>query len=242
MNNHIEIKTKIYASNCDDNQRLRFDSILNYFQDIATLHATEMKTDFKSLKSLSNAFWVLTKIKFNLSGEILYNDDITIKSWPLKPQLIRCLRDFTINSFNGKVMGCSEWCMLDCDSYSIRKINSTCYPQDFEHLDIRSGVSPFLKLNDEISDIDYQGSHLCVYTDIDCNGHVNNVSYCKMALNTFTLQEFSEYNFNAFEIHFLKQCFLGDEIKIYKKILDNSVFITGKVKDKQVFKCLFYKE
>lgn len=242
MNNKVQIKTKIYASNCDDFQRLRFDSILNYFQDVATYHATEMKTDFASLKSNSNAFWVLTKIKFKLNGNIYYNDDVVISSWPLKPQLIRCLRDFKIEGENGEILGSSEWCMLDATNFSIRKIESTCYPKDFEHLDVRSGVSPFNKINIDVQDCDYFGSHTCVYTDIDCNGHVNNVSYSKMALNTFTNKEFNEFSFNSFEINFLSQCFLGDEIKIYKKKLETSVYVEGKVQGKQVFKCLFYKE
>ncbi len=242
MNNQIEIKTKVYASDCDDFQRLRFDSILNHFQDIATLHATEMKTDYKTLKELSNAFWVLTKIKFKIEGNISYNDDIAIHSWPLKPQLIRCTRDFKISSNNGQILGSSEWCMLDADNYSIKKISSTCYPQELEHLDIRSGIAPFVKLNENVTEEDFYVNYTCVYTDIDCNGHVNNVSYSKMALNVFTPQEFSEYNFNAFEINFISQAYFGDVIKIYKKKLDNSVYVEGKLKDKQVFKCLFSEE
>lgn len=242
MNNQIEIKTKIYASNCDDKERLRFDSILNYFQDIATVHATEMKTDFEALKWLSNAYWVLTKIKFKIDGRFDYNDDIVIRSWPLKPQLVRCLRDFTIDGFRGKIIGSSEWCMLDVDDLSIRKIESTCYPMDFDHLDVRSGVAPFSKLKEEIDETNYYGSHVCVYTDIDYNGHVNNVSYSKMALNSFTREELKNFNYNAFEINFVSQCFLGDEIKIYKKQLINGVYFEGRKQDKQVFKCLFYNE
>lgn len=242
MKNQIEIKTKVYASCCDDKQRLRFDSILNYFQDIATYHATEMKTDYKTLKELSNTFWVLTKIKFKIDGNIGYNDDIAINSWPLKPQLVRCLRDFTINSASGRILGSSEWCMLDFDNYSIKKISSTCYPQELEHLDIRSGVSPFIKLSESVSEEDFYGDYTCVYTDIDCNEHVNNVSYSKMALNTFSQKEFSDYNFNAFEINFISQSYLGDVIKIYKKKTEIGVYVEGKIENKQVFKCLFSKE
>lgn len=242
MNNKIEINTKVYASNCDNNQRLRFDTILNYFQDIATLHATEMKTDFSTLKSTSNAFWVLTKIKFKLEGEIKYNDNVTIRSWPLNPQLVRCVRDFVIDAPNGKVLGSSEWCMLDVDTLRIKKISSTCYPSELDHITDRSGASDFIKLNEDITESDYFNTYVCVYTDIDCNDHVNNVSYSKMALNIFTPDEFTKYNFNAFEINFISQAYIGDAISIYKKVTDNGVYVEGKTKDKPVFKCLFSKE
>lgn len=242
MNNEFTLKTKIFASDCDDRQLLRHDAILNFFQNLATTHAVEMKTDYNTLKATSNAFWVITKIKFKITGKVRHNDDVELKTWPLPPQTIRFLRDFSITSKNGKVDGASEWCILDCNSLALRRLNTVSYPVDMPHKEERADITAFTRFNEEISDSDFNYRYKAVFTDIDVNGHVNNVSYAKMALNTFTPKEFSLIDFNAFEIHFISQSYFGDEIDVYRKTADNGVFVEGKIKDKTIFKCLFYKE
>lgn len=242
MNNNLSVKTKVYASQCNDKHVLRTDAILNFFQDLATSHAIELKTDYYTLKEKSNAFWVISKIKFRKTGVIKHHEDVTVKTWPIKPQSIRFIRDYHIKGENGDVYGTSEWCVLDFDSLRLRKLDTVCYPADMPHLEERAEVSAFLRLNEELSDIDYAYTYKTAYSDIDVNGHVNNVIYSKMALNTFTPDEFDKLNYNAFEIHFISQCYLNNEIKVYKKRLENGVYIEGRINDKTSFKCLFYNE
>lgn len=242
MNNLHELKTTVFASQCNDKQILRTDAILNFFQDLATEHAIELKTDYNSLKAASNAFWVISKVKFKKVGKISHHDGVTVSTWPIKPQSIRFFRDYNIKGENGEIHGTSEWCVLDFNSMQLRRLETISYPTEMEHIEKRAEVSPFLRLREEINEENYSYTYKAEYSDIDVNGHVNNVVYSKMALNTFTPNEFDEKNYNAFEIHFLSQCFLGNEIKIYKKQLETGVYIEGKVEDKSVFKCLFYNE
>ncbi len=242
MNNSLKIETRIFASQCDDKQLLRTDAILNFFQDLATAHAIEMETDYNTLKARSNAFWVISKVKFKKSGIIRHNDPVFVSTWPIKPQGVRFLRDFHICGQNGEIHGASEWCILDFNTMGLRRLDSVCYPASMPHLEDRAKVSPFLRLREETCDGDYNYTYFTGYADIDVNGHVNNAVYSKMALNCFTPDEFSKLNYNAFEIHFLSQCFLGDKIKIFKKQVDSGIYIEGKIEDKAVFKCLFYNE
>ena len=242
MNNKFTINTQTFASQCDKNQTIRHDAILSIFQDIATAHSIEMNVDYNTLKEKSNAFWVITKLKFKKVGQIFHNEPVTLETWPLKPDLIRFLRDFHISAQNGEIHGSSEWCMLDCNTQSIRRSNTVCYPVDLVHEQKRADVTPFSKLNEQTTDSDFVYTYKARLNDIDMNEHVNNLSYAKMALNAFSLEEFYSLSLNAFEIHFISQCYFGDEICIYKKIVDDKIYIDGKVNGKQVFKCLFYNE
>ena len=242
MNNKFIISTQTFASQCDKNQTLRHDAILSIFQDLATAHSIEMKVDHNTLKERSNAFWVITKLKFKTVGKICHNEPVTLETWPLKPDLIRYLRDFHISAKNGEIHGSSEWCMLDYKNQTIRRLNTVCYPVDLIHEQKRADVTPFLRLNEQTDESNLSYRYKAVLSDIDMNGHVNNVSYAKMALNAFSLDEFYSLSYNAFEIHFISQCYFGDEICIYKKTVGDNIFIDGKVNGKQVFKCLFYNE
>lgn len=231
----------VTSSKVDNNHRLRCDAILNIFQDLATSHATAMGMGFVDLKEKSNAFWVLSKIRYSLVGNIYQGDAVECKTWPLTPTAYRFVRDFKLSANNGQVLGSSEWCVLDWTTGGLRKFSSLDYPQQFEHINERSDTKEFSRLKEEIADSDLCYEYKALYTDIDCNGHVNNVSYSKMALNAFTPQEFDEYAFCGFEIHFNSQTYFGDVIKIYKKILDDGVYIEGRLEDKTVFKAKFEK-
>ena len=242
MKNKLTINTQAFASQCDKNQTLRHDAILSIFQDLATAHSTVMKVDYKTLKDECNAFWVITKLKFKKVGKIYHNQPVTLETWPIKPDLIRFLRDFHVTSETGEIHGSSEWCMLDGTTHSIRRLNTVCYPVDLVHEQKRADVSPFIKLNEQTTEQDLSYVYKAVLSDIDMNGHVNNVSYAKMALNAFTVDEFYSLDLNAFEIHFISQSYFGNEISIYKKVVNGNVYIDGKIDGKQVFKCLFYKE
>ena len=230
---------EITSSKVDVNHNIRYDTILNIFQDLATAHATQMGMSFTALKENCNAFWVLSKIRFLLKGSIRQFDVLTSKTWPLKPTAFRFNRDFILHGNSGEVLGSSEWCVLDIDSGRLRQFSSLNYPNDLQHLTARSNAGEFNKFFIEISESDLIYTYTAQFCDIDCNGHVNNVSYGKMALNVFTPKEFVNYNFTGFEIHFISQTYFGNQIKIYKKQLENGVYVEGRLNDKAVFKAKF---
>lgn len=241
MKSSLTVIEEATSSKVDKNHLLRCDAILNIFQDLATAHATEMGMGFIELKESSNAFWVLSKIRYNLEGAIYQGDKLECKTWPLPPTPYRFVRDFKLSSDGGKVLGSSEWCVLDWTTGGLRKFSTLKYPDSLQHLSERSGASEFSRLKEEVFDSDFCYEYKTLYTDIDCNGHVNNVSYSKMALNAFSPQEFDEHAFKGFEIHFTSQTYFGDVIKVYKKAVDGGVYIEGRLEDKTVFKAKFEK-
>ena len=247
--NKYFLKQKITATQSDMKSLFRFDSILGAFQDATTAHSAIMGVDHDGLIASSNAFWVLSKIKFKISGSIKTGDEVTIQTWPKKPSAFRFIREYLIEkdgAFAGedasvKIEGKSEWCVLDADTHMLRKLSSICYPK-FEHIEDSTGVSDFARLKIEVGEEDLAYTYKTALTDIDCNAHVNNLAYARMSLNAFSPEEFALKGFNAFELHFISQTFYGDEISIYKKTTESGVYVEGKKADLSVFKALFYNE
>ena len=242
MNNYYQIENSIVSSEVDSNSALRFDSVLKIFQDITTAHSAHMKVDHDNLIASSNAYWVLAKIKFKIAGDIKTGDKYTAKTWPLAPSLLMFIREYKIATPTATVDGRSEWCVLDATTLAIRKSNTIVYPQEMAHIEEKTGVSDFIRLREEVCETDFVYNYQTVFTDIDCNKHVNNLSYARMALNTFTPEEFSEYSFSACEVHFVSQSYFGDIISIYKKKTQSGVYVEGKKQNATVFKVLFYNE
>ncbi|MBE5756598.1 MAG: hypothetical protein E7342_02245 [Clostridiales bacterium] len=240
--NRLEQKQNILSKQVDFNLNLRFDEILGIFQDITTTHSKLMGVDYENMLKNSNAYWVLSKMKFKLDGLFKSGDEIVAITWPLAPSTFRFIRDYKILGEKGEILGRSEWCVLDAITLRLRKLDSVCYPKELEHLNNAVDLTEFTRFTEEFSIEDYLTEYKAVFTDIDCNKHVNNLSYAKMALNTFSLEEFESFNFNAFEIHFISQTFFEDKIKLYKKVFDDRVCVLGEKNEKPVFKALFYKE
>ena len=135
MKNYLQTNHLINISDVDVNYNLRLDNMLNCFQDITTFHSFELGVDRESLVKNCSAFWVLSKIKVVFNKLPMWNEDATIKTWPTTVSPIRFFREFSITTPSGaKVDANSEWCVLDANTFAIRRSSSINYPFDMEHI------------------------------------------------------------------------------------------------------------
>ncbi len=240
IKNNYLLPAYINAEKCTKNGKIRFDSVLLLFQDATNMHSYEMKLDKDTLKNSSNAFFVLTKVKFKLYGDINFGDSVQVKTWPLKVDSpIRFYRDYEILSGEKPLLyGHSEWCVLDYDTRALRKISSVKYCDDIDYLPKTNLVDNFLNFNGiEKGALKY--IHKVGFCDIDFNNHTNNACYVKMALNAFNPDEFTSFNFTGFEIRFNKETVYNDQIEIYKNKIEKGVLIQGFKENTKIFECLF---
>lgn len=240
MNNTYSIKKQVDSSMIDYNNVMRFDNALLEFQNLAIFHSQEMGVGFEDLKKSSNAFWVLTKVKLYTPKMPCLTENTTFTTYPTDISPLRFNREFTALGENGgKILGHSEWCVLDFDTKQLRRSNSIKYPTELVHRTDNVGLT-FNNARYDVSSEDFAYTYKVKLTDIDCNRHTNNVAYARMALNAFNLDEYDNYNFNTFEIRFIAQSYYASEIEIYKKVVDeNTVFVLGKSQDKNIFSVIF---
>jgi acyl-ACP thioesterase len=243
MKNFYSANLQITPAQVDMKKALRFDSIMEYFQDAACLHSVEMGVEHDELMQSSNAFWVLSKVKFRIDGIFLQGDEIVSATWPLEAKGFRFVREHKIEKADktATVHGRSEWCILDAKTLMLKKATAVKYPNDMVCLTDRAQVSDFNRFN-QFENALFCYDYKTLNTDIDVNLHVNNVAYARMAINALSKDEYKDGSFNAFEIHFISQSYLGDVISIYKQLEDTALLIEGKLNDKTVFKARFYNE
>ncbi len=236
MNNTYILKKPITASLVGNDNKLRFDTLLSSFQDLATLHSREMGVGFDELLKSSNAIWIVTKIKICVAKMPSLYENVEITSYPTSITPLTFIREFTLTGdMGGSAVGHSEWCVLDATSKTLRRSNSIVYPFDMPHR--TDGVNlTFDKMRQDNINFDFSYSHTVRLTDIDCNEHTNNVAYVKMALNAFSALEFNSHGFTSLEVKFSSQSYYGDEISIFKAELESGkFFIIGKIEEKTVF-------
>lgn len=240
MQNYYSKDHVVNYSEVDSRYRIRFDQVLSTFQMLTFFHSAEMQVDGPTLAERSRAFWVLARMKFEIRRLPTMGDALTMTTWPTVVTPFRFLRDYRIATQDGEdaIVGTSEWCTLDMDSRTLRKSSTIAYPYDMVHLEERSGCTPFTKLRVKVDESDYYYTHTARFGDMDSNGHTNNVVYMRMVLDAFTPEEFYALPISAVEIEYTTQSYLGDEIAIYKKAVDDGVYIEGQKDGKKIFHCL----
>ena len=239
MQNYYKTDYTVNYSDVDNNYNMRLDYIISSFQDITGVHSEQIGIDGPTLLKKSNAFWILTKFKLNINKLPKNTEKIELETWPTTVGGVRFNRDYAIYKDGEKIIsGASEWCILDYDTKAIRRSSTVCYPIDMPHRADRSGAENYIKAKENVCEEDYILTYRSSFTDIDTNQHTNNIAYVRMALNTFSPDEFASFYINQFQISFISQTYFGSEIKLYRKKTDYGYFIEGKCDEKTVFNAI----
>lgn len=236
MTNWHTEKFTINDTNIDYNSIVPITELIKFFQITTFNHSRVMGLDHNSMIKNSNAFWVITKMKLQLNGEVKEQDKISVTTWTHELGAVRTLRDCVIKTKNStKVKATSEWCCLDMETRKLRKMNSICYPElEMEKTNNLNTI--FTNMREQVDEKDYVYSRTVRSTDIDLNNHTNNLKYNFMALDAFSVEELKNIILKEYEIYFVNESYEGDKIDVYKKRIKNYFYIEGKNQDKTIFK------
>ena len=224
----MKYKTKItlYNSYFDINDRLTFKSILSIFQDVASIHAEEIGVGYEAMVN-KNLYWVLSRIKFDILKMPKINETVIVETWPHVKGRIDFDRDMKILSEDGEVLiiATSKWCVIDTINRMLCRTDNINYEGEY-CLDINY-EDRFNKIVLPSENIIEKFKYNVRFSDLDHNKHMNNTNYANLVVNAIDNKEV-----NHFEINFINECKLGDEIVVYN--IDDE-FVSGKVNDTVVF-------
>ena len=220
----------------DLNKNICVFDVLKMLQRVTFSHSNILKLDHGSMLEKSNAFWVVTKMKYIVNNPIGANEKVLLKTWTQIPSSVRFLRDIQIKKSNKiLVKAVSEWCCLDYTTHTLRRSNSICYP-DLEMVKTNSNNLKFSNPRIEVCGKDYVYTKIVRATDIDVNNHTNNLKYTNIAMDAFTVKELQNRLIKEYEIYFVNQSYEGDAIDVFKKKVGSGFYIEGRVQDKTIFK------
>lgn len=206
--------------------------VLDIFQDIAGKHSESYGMSFDEMMA-SNMIWVLLRVKYRVIKNVPLYSKVNAITWPKKKGLVDFDRETIITDMDGNTLieGISKWIVLDATTRKIipaRHIeyNALC-PDD----------SIFNDKFDKIKDFNIEGLSKQTYTiqfcDVDHNGHTNNAKYATMVLNVLCLKQ--DEVIKEFEINFVNESHLGDEIDLYYMKENNTYLVKGVSKGKTIF-------
>lgn len=221
MNNYFSKNLEILTAFCDSSLRVNPVKMMTWFEELAEQHASEMNIDGKTIRKRDNAFWIIKRVRLELNETIQEQDMVTLKTWPSEAEGLRCTRSYQIlKDGRAAVNAIAEWVILDCDTRRPRYADSINFPQ-IEFIKEKAVNTPFRRFKDCFTEDDFVYEKKVRASDIDLSHHTNNVKYCMMILDTFSVKELESMTIKELEICYENESLEGDTLRIYKKQTDN---------------------
>ena len=217
MNPIWETTTKVRAFEVDANDRLKVNTILDYFQDAASNDAERLNFGYTNFVPMGLT-WVLSWAKFEFIKFPKFSDEIKIQTWGKKQFKLFSMRDYLLFNSKDEVIckGTSAWLLID--SKSLRpKILPQLFPE-IKMLDSKDALSDLPQKIIPSSKTENIYSTKIRYSDIDLNQHANNAKYIELMLDCFDQEFHKKHTMKTLTVSYNAQSKYGDEIQLSKGI------------------------
>ena len=181
MNESFEKEFYLRTSDFDCRMDLQPSAVLDLFQDVAGEHARVLGIGRDTMLE-KNLIWVIVRARYRVLRMPHQFDRVRVKTWPLPPRRSIFQRDYRIADAGGDVLvvGSSEWVVIHSERRRLMPIGDV-YPLKDGFLEEHSfpdGVS-------RLPDFDAPGGVAVTprFTDLDVNGHVNNIKYANYIMD-----------------------------------------------------------
>ena len=215
MNSILQNKFRVRAFDVDANDRIKVNTILDYFQDAASNDAERLNFGYSDFvpKGLT---WVLSWARFEFINYPKFMDEIKVQTWGKKQFKLYSIRDYLMFNSKDEIIckGTSAWLLID--SKSLRpKILTQLYPE-IKMLDLKDALPDLPEKIIPKAQTEVVYSTQIRYSDIDLNQHANNASYIKFMLDCFNQEFHKKHTMKTLTVSYNAQSKYGDEIQLSK--------------------------
>jgi medium-chain acyl-[acyl-carrier-protein] hydrolase len=204
-------KFRIRSFEMDANGRASLQTICNFLQEIAGIHADRLGVSVMELLR-HGMTWVLSRLHLKMTVYPRWGETITIETWPSGMSGMFGLREFSIRNDKKDVIGMAttSWMVLDIAAKKAIEL-----PAFISAIPI---VRPERIIDDNFhklpvpKDPPYKAVFSVRRSDLDINHHVNNVSYIEWAAEAIPPEIMKDHFVSGFEISYRAECHYGDRI------------------------------
>jgi medium-chain acyl-[acyl-carrier-protein] hydrolase len=211
----------------DVRKRVKPHVIFSYLLDSAWNHALSSEFNYEDLSNRGQ-FWALARFLMVFDQFPEWNESVVVETWGKDIDRFYALRDFTIHSTMCKKFAAatSSWLILDRNTYRPQKLERLRekFPFQFgkHELDVKLGKIPA-----PVHEIEHSRD-VVHFTDIDVNKHVNASKYVQWIIDSFHVDVSVTRDLKSFEINFISEAKLDDEIIVSVESAQNQDLCTIK--------------
>ncbi|AWI25968.1 acyl-[acyl-carrier-protein] thioesterase [Flavobacterium pallidum] len=208
-----EHQWEINFSQCAPNGLMKYTDLCNILQLTAAYHAEMGGISFTEMQEFSQA-WVLSRMRVEMLRLPKWKETVTVKTWIVSLENSRSVRALEVYGSDGKkIVGCETyWAVFNTN---IRRPEALALPHEhyIKYGDMFSTKERVRKIM-FFETVKTVKKHKVVVSDLDIVNHVNNVKYLEWCLDTLDPALLLYSRINAFEMNFMKELMLGEEVYI----------------------------
>lgn len=166
-------------------RRLTIPALIQYFEDIAILHSTERGLDLDYYEK-NHCGWMLIKWDVTVNSLPCFGDTVLVETRVHAMKSFMADREFRMCDEDGTVLAeaRSNWLLVD----TVRRRPIRIPDDQLEKFPATEESKSFIAIGDvpviDVPDGAVQQAVRASYSDIDTNGHVNNIRYIEWALDS----------------------------------------------------------
>ena len=232
--------SKDYTITCyeaDANQLMRPTAMLDLMQEAANVNATTLGFGYDEMIN-SNTAWVLSRTHVKFINTPKWRQEVNLKTWHKGVSKLFHLRDFILSDMDGNpmVLATTSWLIIDMNTRRL-VLNNDLALSDTAMDAIETPADKVVIPVDIEPEL--VRKHPITWSEIDTNGHVNNVKYAVWAIDAVKAEDIKERPLKELLINYDAEVMPGDVVKISRVRQETEegivYYITGKVADKQNF-------
>jgi acyl-ACP thioesterase len=213
MDSVWETKIKIRAFDVDANNRLKVNTILDYFQDAASNDAERLKFGYADFVPMG-LFWVLSWLKLEVSNFPKFMDEIKIQTWGKKQHKLYSIRDYLLLDSDNNIFckGTSAWILLDSKTMK-PKILTQLFPE-FNLLTTQDALTDLPQKIILTNPPKQVYTTTVRYSGIDLNRHTNNSKYIEMMIDCYDEEFHNLHKLKSLTVSFNSESKFGDQLQL----------------------------
>jgi medium-chain acyl-[acyl-carrier-protein] hydrolase len=239
MKEQFEIEYKVTSYDVDASQKLKYSMILKLLQETAGCQLESLNLNYEYLR-LQGAVFLLTKVTVAIHRLPTSGEKITAQTWFYGLKGAQFIRHFRLKASDGSTLVECEslWITVDPDTHRILRPSTFPFKEILKPFDADCVMMP------EVVSKNVQTQQKCKtfsrevhYSDIDCNGHVNNAVYADIICDYFP-EGMAGKSLNSFSISYQGEARERDVITLIVTDLGDLVNFEGKIGEKRCFEAV----
>lgn len=219
----------VQVSDVDFGRKLKLSTLFTYFQDMATEHAENIGVG-RDILQKDNLIWVLISVKVDIERYPVWNEIITVETWPMQPGNINFERDFIVYDSNNNIIAraVTDWVIIDMSSRRLKR--SRVINVEFPNAGRERALDCKLEKISTAASVNEAYRKTVGYSDIDVNEHLNNSKYIDYIMDCFSIEKHKSYFVKSIEINYIHEALPGDTIILKTGIDEGSgstVYVEG---------------
>lgn len=218
-----QVYEKKYALNhfdFDKNHKLKPMTLMNFLQDISTLHF-DASTEHLSESELPG-IWVIVEwqVDFFVMPDTVI--DLTVKTEPIFFRKCISYRKYEFEDDHGNHLGqaISKWAYIDPNTR--KQINIPPVLNDVFEVAENCEKPGKIVFEDVVGIRLEDMTRTSVYSDIDTNRHVNNVTYIRWAIDALGSKLLDGYQLKTLKVFFKREIFEGESVVISTEVKETA--------------------